>query len=133
MDFQKIELPSNRKFGFFFSFVFLLAYLYCLLNELWIYSYLLGLLCVSFFIVTLVKAELLLPLNKIWMSIGYLIGLVVSPIVLGILFFGLFTPIGAVIKVFGRDELRIKFVQKNSYWKIRDHENISKESFRNQF
>ena len=69
------------------------------------------------FIVTLVKAELLLPLNKLWMYIGYLIGLVVSPIVLGY-FFGLFTPIGAIIKVGVMSY--IKYVQKNSYWKIRD-------------
>ena len=133
MDFQNIALPSNRKFGFFFSFVFLLAYLYCYVYWPLIYSYLVGLVCVSFFIVTLVKAELLFPLNKLWMYIGYLIGLVVSPIVLGIIFFGLFTPIGVVIKFFGRDELGIKNVKKNSYWKIRDNESVSKESFRNQF
>ena len=106
MKFSEIELPSNRKFGFFFTFVFAVAatYFYYLANLNWTYVFIAAALI--FLLVTLVKSDALLPLNKLWMRFGLLLGRIVSPIVLGVIFFGLFTPIAMFMRIIGRDELR---------------------------
>ena len=132
MKFSAIELPSNRKFGFFFTFVFALvsAYFYYSVNLGW--AYLFVAVASIFLLITLIKSDALLPLNKLWMRFGLLLGMVVSPIVLGIIFFGLFTPIAVLMRLKGRDELRLKFTHKSSHWVSRSEPIIS-ESFKNQF
>ena len=65
-----------------------------------------------FFLITIINSNLLLPFNKTWMRFGFLLGKIISPIVLGIMFFCLFTPYGLVMKLFGRDILLLK-KQKN--------------------
>ena len=128
----KTELPSNRKFGFFFTVVFLVAsaYFYIKANTIGLYTF--GGLAIIFLLITIIKAELLLPLNKLWMSLGHLIGMFVSPIVLGLIFFGIFTPIGFMMRIFGRDELQLKFREKSSYWIKRETE-LDPNSLKNQF
>ena len=85
-----------------------------------------------FLFITMIKSDALLPLNKLWMYFGILLGMIVSPIVLGIVFFGLFTPIAMFMRLSGRDELRLKFTQKTSHW-ISRNERIKSESFKDQF
>lgn len=87
---------------------------------------------VVFLIFSIVKAEVLLPLNKLWMRFGLVLSMLVSPIVLSIIFFGLFTPIAFVMRLSGRDELRLKFCKKPTHWIVRK-EQIKSENFRNQF
>lgn len=132
MKFIEIELPSNRKFGFFFTLVFAVAavFFFYFANVILAYAFL-GTSSILLFI-TLIKADFLLPLNKIWMQFGLLIGMIVSPIVLGIIFFGLVTPYGVSMKMFGRDELKLKFTKRLSYW-ITRIEPIKSESFKRQF
>ena len=132
MKFGNLDLPSNRNFGFFFTFVFAVtaAYFYYTENITWAYAFIT--IALSFLIVTLVKSDFLLPLNKLWMRLGLLLGMIVSPIVLGIIFFGLFTPIAILMRLSGRDELKIKFNKKSSYWITRS-EPINSDSFKNQF
>tara|TARA_B100000768_G_C11234113_1_gene356431 strand:- start:465 stop:869 length:405 start_codon:yes stop_codon:yes gene_type:complete len=132
MQFSEIELPSNRKFGFFFTFVFAVAsaYFYNATSASWSYAF--GLTSLSFLIISAVKAEILLPLNKLWMRFGLLLGMIVSPIVLGVIFFGLFTPIAFFMRLSGRDELRLKLSKKASYW-ISHSEPLKSESFKQQF
>ena len=132
MNVGNLNLPSNRKFGFFFTFVFwgTAAYLYYTENITWAYAFIT--ISLSFLIITLVKSDVLLPLNKLWMRLGLLLGIIVSPIVLGIIFFGLFTPIAILMRLSGRDELKIKFYKKSSYWITRS-EPINSNSFKNQF
>ena len=132
MKFSEIELPSNRKFGFFFTFVFVVAaaYFYFATNLGWAYAFI-GTASI-FLLVTLIKSDALLSLNIIWMRFGLLLGMIVSPIVFGVIFFGLFTPIAMFMRLSGRDELRIKFTQKSSHW-ISRTEPIKSESFKNQF
>lgn len=133
MKFSDIELPSNRKFGFFFSAVFALAAGYFWFKDnttlLSVFGGLLG----ATFLTTLVMPGLLLPFNKLWMGIGYVIGRIVSPIVLGIIFFILMTPMGLVQRLFGRDELRLKPQNNTSHWKVREPAGPEPESFKNQF
>ena len=132
MKFSEIELPSNRKFGFFFTFVFAAAaaYFYYSTNLSWAYMFIAAAL--AFLLVTLIKSDALRPLNKLWMRLGLLLSMIVSPIVLGVIFFGLFTPIAIFLRLSGRDELHLKFAQKASHWISRE-EPIKPESFKNQF
>ena len=127
-----IELPSNQKFGTFFTCVFALVaiYFYYAANLTWTYMFIA--VALLLLLVTLIKSDALLPLNKLWMRFGLLLGMIVSPIVLGIIFFGLFTPVAIVMRLSGRDELRLKFSQKVSHWILRG-EPIKSESFNHQF
>ena len=127
-----IELPSNHKFGYFFTFIFLIASMYFLFIEFNMAFYVLGTCSIVFFLVTLFKAEILKPLNKLWMSFGLVLGMIVGPIVMGVIFFAIFTPIGILMRLFGRDELLLQFKDKSSYWTKR-HEDIHSNSFRRQF
>ncbi len=132
MKFSEIELPSNKKFGFFFTFAFVLFAIYFLylMNLTWMFIF--AGLSFVLFVITITKADILLPLNKMWMRFGLLLGILISPIVLGIIFFGLFTPIAVFIRTIGRDELRLKFKNKTSHW-IHRNEQIKSESFKRQF
>ena len=132
MKFAEIELPSNRKFGFFFTLIFAVAatYFYFTASIVWTYSFFGASLI--FLLVTIIKSDALLPLNKLWMQFGFLLGMIVSPIVLGIIFFGLFTPIAMLMRLSGRDELRLKFTRKASHWIARG-EPIKSETFKHQF
>ena len=129
---SEIYLPSNRKFGFFFTFVFsaLASYFVYSANENLAYVFVVA--AFIFLLVTLIKSDALLPLNKLWMRFGLLLGMMVSPIVIGTIFFGLFTPIAILTRLGGRDELRLKFAQRGSHWISRGAP-IKSQSFKNQF
>ena len=132
MKLSEIELPSNRKFGFFFTFVFAVIGAYFFYSEIMIWAKAFIIAAMTFLVVTLVKSDALLPLNKLWMRFGRLLGMIVSPIVLGMLFFGLFTPIAVLMRLSGRDEMRLRFSRKASHWITRS-EPIKSESFKHQF
>tara|TARA_B100000795_G_scaffold214888_1_gene168699 strand:- start:2840 stop:3241 length:402 start_codon:yes stop_codon:yes gene_type:complete len=133
MKFSDIELPSNYKFGFFFTALFILVGAYFINKASITIAYTFLALAAVFLIVTIIKAELLLPLNKLWMRFGLLLSIIVSPIVLGIIFFGLFTPMSLLMKIFGRDELRLKLSNRKSHWKIRRKDNLQMNTFKDQF
>tara|TARA_B110000259_G_C13991229_1_gene392568 strand:+ start:1276 stop:1671 length:396 start_codon:yes stop_codon:yes gene_type:complete len=126
-----IKNPSNKKFGFFFSFIFFIFGAYFYDNHLVSYTFLI--LSFLFSIVAVFKSNLLSPLNKTWMHLGLLIGKVVSPIVLALIFFGLFTPISFFMLLLKRDELNIRPNTKKSYWKYRDLKTETTGSFENQY
>jgi energy-coupling factor transporter transmembrane protein EcfT len=130
--FSEVELPSNKKFGFFFTAVFAIAAAHFYVSGSLVWVYPLFSTSAIFLVATIVKADVLLPLNKLWMRFGLLLGLIVSPIVLGVLFFGVFTPIAYLMRISGRDELRLRFKDKASHWVVRS-EPIQSDSFKNQF
>ena len=132
MKLSEIELPSNRKFGFFFTLVFVMVAAYFHYSDSVTWAYVFVAASLAFLLVTLIKSDALLPLNKLWMRFGLLLGMIVSPIVLGIIFFGLFTPIAILMRLSGRDELRLRFSHKVSHWITRS-EPIKSESFKHQF
>ncbi len=132
MKLTNIKLPTNKKFGYFFSSVFLLASIYFFYLKSDNVGYIFSSLTIIFIITTFLKAELLLPLNKLWMRFGLLLGMIVSPIVLGVIFFGIFTPYGFVMRIMGRDEMNLKIFLKKSYWVIRSN-NSKQTNFKNQF
>tara|TARA_Y100000766_G_scaffold50727_1_gene40790 strand:+ start:315 stop:713 length:399 start_codon:yes stop_codon:yes gene_type:complete len=132
MKFSEIELPSNRTFGIFFTLVFSFAAAYFYNSDIITWAYIFCAISVIFLVITLVKDELLLPFNKLWMHFGLLLGIIISPIVLGVIFFGLFTPIATLLRFWGRDELKLKLSRKASHW-ISRSEPIKSDSFNNQF
>ena len=132
--FENIKLPANRKFGFFFTSVFALLNLYFLFVGLNPIAYVMFAITVFFLLTTLIKPDTLLPLNKLWMQLGLLLGMIINPIVLGIIFFGLFTPMSLLMKLFKRDELRLKLItDRKSHWKVRDKGDAQTNTFKNQF
>ena len=126
------KLPSNRKFGIFFTLVLALfaVYFYVTSNMILTYTFLLTSL--TLLGVSIVKADVLFPLNKLWMKFGFLLGKIINPIVIGIIFFVLITPFGFIMRVFGRDELRLRLKNNNTYWKNRS-QNLQQTNFRQQF
>jgi len=128
-----VQLPTNRKFGFFFAGVFALVGGYFVKESSIVVACIFLVLALTLFFVTVIKADLLLPLNKLWMHFGLLLGKIVSPIVLGIIFFGLFTPIAFVMRTAGRDELWLKMKKSSSFWKTREGNSVSLIRFKNQF
>ena len=128
----EIKLPSNHKFGFFFSIIFLLASLYSYYIDSKIMTYVLGALCGIFLVITIINAKILLPLNKLWMKFGILLGMIVSPIIMGIIYFGIFTPIAIIMRLAGRDELRLRLKKQKTHWINRKILN-KVDSFKNQF
>ena len=85
------------------------------------------------FIITLFSPERLLPANKLWFRFGIFLGEIISPIVLGIMFFVLITPIALITRFFGRDELKLRKRSTGSYWVNRIPAGPAKDSFRNQY
>jgi len=124
-----IKIASNRSFGFVFFIVFLIIATYPLVNngELRIWSLSISLL---FLILGLLNSKILYPLNKIWFNFGILLGKVISPFVMGIIFFFVVTPIGLLMKVFNKDLLNLKFNKNKSYW---IEKNEPKSKMKNQF
>ena len=128
---KKLKLPSNRIFGFFFSLVFLiLSIFFSQRSEIAFFIFIST--SIILFFITILKAEILEPLNKIWMNLGMLIGSIFNPIVMALIFFLIFTPISILMKIFGRDELFLRARNKSSYWTNRE-KFLQSNSFKNQF
>ena len=127
-----VKLPSNRKFGFFFTICFLVGSIYCFYSEIKTGFIVFSSLSLFVLLITIIKADLLFPLNKFWMYLGISIGTIVSPVVLGLVFFGIFSPIGMFMRFLGRDELNLKSTIKSSYW-IERKPSTRSDSFEDQF
>jgi hypothetical protein len=128
------QLPSNKKFGLLFALIFVALALYAYSkNESTLIIGLLLLLSSVFLISSFFYQGLLSPLNKAWFILGLALGKIVSPIVLGIIFFGLITPIALMARLLGRDELKLKSPKKSSYWSEPIGSNSDADSFKNQF
>jgi hypothetical protein len=100
-------------------------------QDSWVYSAIA--LSLFFLLAGFLAPMLLRPLNKLWFQLGLLMGRVISPIVLGAIFFILLSPIAILMRVFGRDELKIKKRDVSSYWVERQPHGPSPESFKEQF
>ena len=122
MKLTHIELPSNKKFGFFFSIIFFIVSIYLFLIENIILASLLASLGIIFIIITLIKPGILQPLNNLWMKF-----------VLGLIFFGLITPVSLITGLFGRDELNLKLKKNNTYWLPRKTSHNQTKNLRSQF
>lgn len=121
---------SNRSFGFLFFVVFLIIGLWPLKNGGDINSYFL-IASTIFLILGLINSKILSPLNKLWIKFGEILGAVIAPIVMAIVYFIFLTPVSLIVRVFGKDLLGLKFFKKKkSYW-IKRKKNLN--SMRKQF
>ena len=119
---------SNKSFGIVFFIFFLLVSFYPLINN---EGYRLWALIVSliFLILGLINSSILTPLNLLWFKFGMMLGKVVSPIIMGLVFFCVVTPTGLIMRLFKKDLLNLKIKEKKSYWIKRK----TKSKMKNQF
>lgn len=129
----RAQLAANRQFGWFFTIVCFILATYSFLND-WERATitLLG-SAMMLAVVTLFFSRLLTTVTRLWYGFGLLLGKVVSPIVLGVIFFVLITPVALITRRFGRDELRLKKRSVDSYWIDRSPPNPSSDSFKRQY
>ena len=115
MDHSKVKIGSNRSFGIVFSVVFLIISLYPLINgeNLRLWSLIISLI---FFVLGIINSNLLKPLNKLWFKFGLFLGKIISPFVMGIIFFVVVTPIAILMRLLRKDLLNLKFNKNSSYW-----------------
>ena len=120
---------TNRNFGLTFFIVFLIVSIWPLLysEQIRIWSLIVGFI---FLILGLVNSKILTPLNKIWFKFGIILGKLVSPVVMGIVFFFVVTPISIIMKIFGKDLLNLKYNNQKSYWLEKSD---PKSKMKNQF
>ena len=126
---KEFKLPSNRNFGFVFFIVFLLIALWPISQGeiLRIWSLIISLI---FLILGILNSKILKPFNILWMKFGLFLGGIISPIVMGFIFFIVITPIGLIMKFFKKDLLNLKYDKKKSYWIEKDK---IKSSMKDQF
>ncbi|MDB9746768.1 SxtJ family membrane protein [Candidatus Pelagibacter sp.] len=110
-----VKISSNRSFGIVFFVVFLLIAFYPLTNQadIRIWSVIISLI---FFSLGLLNSKLLTPLNKIWFKFGIVLGKIVSPLIMGLIFFAVVTPIAFLMRILKKDLLNLKFNKSSSYW-----------------
>ena len=110
-----VKLSSNRSFGIVFFVVFLIIALYPLNygGDLRIWS---ALISSIFLVLGILNSKILNPLNKFWFKFGIFLGKIISPLIMGIIFFLVVTPIGLIMKLLGKDLLNLKYNKNKSYW-----------------
>ena len=110
-----IKISSNRSFGIVFFVVFLLIALYPVINneEIRVWSLIVSLI---FLVLGLLNSKILNPLNQIWFKFGVLLGRIISPLIMAIIFFFVVTPIGLIMRILGKDILNLRYNTKKTYW-----------------
>ena len=117
-NFINIKRKNNITFGIIFFIFFLIIGLYPLISNepIRIWSIIVSLV---FLTVTIIKPNLFTFLNKLWIKFGILLGKIISPIVMGLVFFFVVTPIGIFVKILKKDVMGLKRGQ-SSYWITRE-------------
>ena len=126
---NNVKLGSNKSFGIVFFIVFLIIAIYPILSN---GNFRLWSLVVSlvFLILGLINSRFLTPLNKLWFKFGIILGKIISPIIMGIIFFLVVTPIGLLMRLLKKDVLNLSFNDNKTYWIER---NGPKSKMKNQF
>jgi len=111
----EVNKGSNKNFGIVFFVVFFLIAIFPLTNsgEIRIWSLIISFI---FLILGVLKSKILTPLNNLWFKFGIFLGKIVSPLVMGVIFFFVVTPIGLLMRLFGKDLLNLKYNSNKSYW-----------------
>ena len=107
---------SNKSFGLLFFVVFLIIGLWPLKNSENLNLYFITASAV-FLILGLLNSKLLTPLNKSWIKLGEILGIIIAPIVMALVYFVILTPVSLIVRMFGKDLLNLKFLkEKDTYW-----------------
>ena len=125
---KKIKISSNRSFGLVFFIVFLIISIWPLLYDenIRIWSLFISLI---FLILGILNSNLLKPFNKIWFIFGIFLGNIVSPLVMGLVFFLVVTPTGFIMRLFRKDLLNLKKNKNDSYWIEKNSSSRMKDQF----
>jgi len=126
---KKIKIASNRSFGIIFAIIFLLISLWPIRNSEGIYILPL-IISLLFLFLGIIKAKILSPFKKLWIKTGIILGIFITPIVMGIIFFIVVTPTAILLRLFGKDVLHLKNNNSESYWINKDK---TENSMKNQF
>ena len=126
---MEIKLPTNRNFGIVFFFIFLTISVYPLLNdnEIRYWSLFISLI---FLLLGFINSRLLTPLNKAWVKFGLMMGIIVNPIIMSVIFFAVVTPTAYLLRLIGKDVLHLKKNNDKSYWQKKEK---SLSSMKDQF
>lgn len=131
---DSVILPPNREFGLFFSLIFFLTSIYFYHINIYQISIGFGFGSFTFFLLSLTMPHLLTIPNKLWIRFGILLGKIINPIILGVIFFGIFSFVRFIFFLIKRDELKIKVLKKDSYWVNKDGlSQDTRERFKQQF
>ena len=124
-----IKISSNRSFGIVFFVVFLLITIYPLTHggDIRIWS---ATISFVFLVLGLLNSSILTPLNKIWFKFGIILGKIISPVIMAIIFFLVVTPTGLIMRILRKDILNLKYNQNKSYWIEKEG---PKSKMKNQF
>jgi len=125
---KKINISSNRSFGLVFFAVFLIISTWPLLDnqDIRIWSLIVSLI---FLILGILNSNILKPFNKIWFKFGMFLGNIVSPLVMGLVFFLVVVPTGFIMRLFGKDLLKLKKNKNNTYWIEKNYKSNMKDQF----
>ena len=126
---NEIKISSNKSFGIVFAIVFFLIGLWPIIksDDIRIWSLIVSII---FLILGIMNSSILTPLNKIWFRFGIFLGNFIAPVVMGIIFFFVVTPIGLIMRLLGRDLIKLKKNNENSYWiEKKDTESSMKKQF----
>ena len=126
---SNIKIGTNKSFGIVFFLFFLIIAIYPLLESggIRFWSFILSLI---FLILGLINSEFLTPLNQLWFKVGLLLGKLISPIVMGLVFFIVVTPTGLIMKLLKKDILKLRKNSSKTYWVERPK---IKSEMKNQF
>ena len=129
MNTKNIKIGSNKSFGIVFAVVFGLIAFWPLIkgNDIRIWALVISII---FFVLGLINSKILTPLNRLWFKVGIFLGNFIAPIVMGIIFFLVVTPTGIIMKLLGKDLIKLKKNNEKSYWI--EKKNI-KSRMKNQF
>ena len=107
---------SNRSFGILFFIVFLGFGLWPLTKEMNPNVFLI-IISIIFLILGILNSKVLSPLNNLWIKLGEILGKIIAPVVMALVYFLILTPISLLVRAFGKDLLGLKYLkQQNSYW-----------------
>ncbi len=129
MNSNNIKISSNRSFGILFFIVFLIIGIWPLLNQNEIRIWSLA-ISIIFLILGIFNSKILYPLNKVWFKFGIILGNIISPFVMGIIFFFVVTPTSIIMKLLGKDLINLKKNNKKTYW---IQKNNKKSKMKNQY
>ena len=107
--------PSNRSFGLLLFFILMLIGLWPLIKNDYPNFYLISLSLIFLFL-GIKNSNILTPLNRVWLKFGEILGKIIAPIVMALIYFAILTPISLVIRVTGKDLIGLKFSKKSTYW-----------------
>ena len=129
MNTKNIKIGSNKSFGIVFAVVFGLIAFWPLIksDDIRIWALVISII---FFVLGLINSKILTPLNRLWFKVGIFLGNFIAPIVMGIIFFLVVTPTGIIMKLLGKDLIKLKKSNEKSYW---IEKKKIKSSMKNQF